>query len=448
MRQRRKVVGVAMPFCDKLISCALLITQNAEREILEDAAIAISGDRISDIGPASLLLPRWTPADRLDLGHALVMPGLVNAHTHAAMTFLRGLADDLPLLEWLQESVFPVEGRLTAEISRMGALLGYAEMIATGTTACVDMYIFEDAVFEAARMAGLRCMGGEAVFAFPSAACADHRAALDRTRELAARHAGEERIKVAVNPHSVYTTNPQILGECRELALELELPIHIHLAETKTETGNCIRDNGMRPIAWCDANGLFDARVIAAHLVDITAAEGAFLAAKGACGAHNPSSNMKLASGAAPVSVCLDAGLVLGLGTDGPASNNSLNMFTEMGRAALLQKLAQNDPSALSAGKTLDMATLGGAAVFGDPDLGSLETGKKADLVALDLSLPNMMPMHNPVSQVVYAAGGHECRLTMVGGEILYRDGKFSRFNLEDLREEARQLRDFASRQK
>lgn len=433
-----------MQKCDTLIRAGVVITQDEARRIISDGGIAILEGRIAAIGPWAEIQGGWSGAEFLDLQERLVMPGLINSHTHAAMTFLRGLADDLPLMTWLTETIFPVEARLTEEIVRLGSLLGYAEMLATGTTACVDMYIFEDAVLESAANSGIRCLGGEAVFQFPSAACADYRQALAKTAELAEKYAGHERINVAVNPHSIYTTTPDILAACRALALELDLPLHIHLAETEAETRECLAKHGMRPVRWCDQAGLFEARVIAAHLVDINDAEARLLAAKGATGCHNPSSNMKLASGAAPVWQQLEAGLKLGLGTDGPASNNQLNMFLEMGRAALLHKLTQADPAVMPAQTVLDMATLGGARVFANPSLGRLAPGSAADLIALDLNRPNMQPLYNPVSQAVYSASGHEVRLTMVAGEILYREGRFTRIDYPALLGEVEELRKFA----
>lgn len=432
--------------CDTLIRAGIIITQDEDRNIINDGGIAICGGKIAAVGPWQEIQPGWYGTDTLDLQARLVMPGLINGHTHAAMTFLRGLADDMPLMTWLTETIFPVEARLTREIVSLGSLLGYAEMLATGTTACVDMYIYEDAVLEAADVAGIRCLGGEAVFQFPSAACPDYRQALAKTAELAEKYVGHERINVAVNPHSIYTTSLEILAACRDMALDLALPLHIHLAETEAETRECLAGRGMRPVAWCERAGLFEARVIAAHLVDINAAEASLLAAKGATGCHNPSSNMKLASGAAPVWRQLQAGLKLGLGTDGPASNNQLNMFLEMGRAALLHKLAQADPAIMPAQTVLDMATLGGAHVLADPSLGRLAPGSAADLIALDLTRPNMQPLYNPVSQVVYAASGQEVTLTMVAGEIVYRDGGFTRIDYPALLKEVEQLREFALR--
>lgn len=435
-----------MQHCDTLFHAAQILTQNAERAVLDDAALAVRDGRIAAVGPMNELETRWEPDKRIDLPDMLLMPGLVNAHTHAAMTFLRGLADDMPLMEWLQRRVFPAEKALTPHIVRVGSLLGFAEMLRTGTTACIDMYIFEHAVFEAARLAGLRCLGGEAIFEFPSASCASAQAALDATRALADTWRDYPLLRVAVTPHSVYTTSEALLRECASLACELRLPLHLHLAETREETALCLARHNRRPTAHADACGLLRPGAVLAHAVDVTPDEIALLADRDVRIVHNPSSNMKLASGTAPLPAMLRAGLTAALGTDGAASNNQLNMFTEMGRTALLHKLANNDPTVAAAQAVLDMATLGGAAAFGTPLLGRLEPGACADFIALDLTCPNMRPMYNPVSHAVYAATGAEVRLTVVAGRILYQDGHFTAFDYAALCQEADAVRDFVVR--
>lgn len=337
-----------------------------------------------------------------------------------------------------------MEQGLTPDLVRLGSLLGFAEMLRTGTTSCVDMYIFEAAVLEAADKAGLRCLAGEGVFNFPSACCPDADAALARTREMAQRWAGHDRLHVAVMPHSVYTTTAAQLTACRELADELGLPLHIHLAETRQETALSLEQHGLRPVAHADRLGLLRPGTILAHVVDVDADEIALLARRGVSVVHNPSSNMKLASGVAPVPAMLDAGVRLALGSDGAASNNRLNMFTEMGRAALLHKAA-GDPETMPARTVLDMATRGGAAAMGG-DGGVLAVGRPADCIALDLSAPNMQPLFNAASHAVYAATGMEVALTMVAGEVLYRDGRFSRFDYPALCAEVREMRRFVLR--
>lgn len=435
-----------MQHCDTLFHAARIITQDAGRTVLDDAALAVRDGKIAAAGPVAELEARWTSDERIDLPNMLLMPGLVNAHTHAAMTFLRGLADDMPLMEWLQERIFPMERELTPHIVRTGSLMGFAEMLRTGCTACIDMYIFEQAVFEAAHTAGLRCLGGEVVFDFPSACCPDPRAALETTRALADAWKDDPLLRVAVCPHSVYTTSEKTLRDCARLAEELDLPLHVHLAETPAETAMSLKLHGRRPAAHADACGLLRPGAVVAHAVDVNEAELRLLAERGVRAAHNPSSNMKLASGAAPLPAMLRAGLTAALGTDGAASNNQLNMFTEMGRAALLHKLACADPTVATAREILDAATLGGAAAFGDSALGRLEAGAAADFIALDLDSPNLRPMYNPVSHVVYAATGAEVRLTVAAGRVLYRDGRFTTFDYPALLREIDDIRDFVLR--
>lgn len=433
-----------MQTCDTLLHAGVLLTQDDDRRVLENAALAIDGGRIVALGYSRDVTAAWQAREILDLSGMLVMPGLVNAHTHAAMTFLRGLADDMPLMDWLQQKIFPVEQGLTPDLVRLGSLLGFAEMLRTGTTSCVDMYIFEAAVMEAADKAGLRCLAGEGVFNFPSACCPDADAALACTREMAQRWAGHERLHVAVMPHSVYTTTAAQLTACRELADELGLPLHIHLAETRQETALSLEQHGLRPVAHADRLGLLRPGTILAHVVDVDADEIALLARRGVSVVHNPSSNMKLASGVAPVPAMLEAGVRLALGSDGAASNNRLNMFTEMGRAALLHKAA-GDPETMPARTVLDMATRGGTAAMGS-DGGVLAVGRPADCIALDLSAPNMQPLFNAASHAVYAATGMEVGLTMVAGEVLYRDGRFTRFDYPALCAEVREMRRFVLR--
>lgn len=379
-----------MDACDLLLHAGLLVTQDEQRRILENAGLAIRDGLIVAIGEIAAVRARWQAAETLDCSRMLVLPGLVNAHTHVAMTILRGLADDMPLIDWLTRRIFPVEAGLTPEEVRLGSLLGFAEMLRTGTTACLDMYIHEAQVLEAADLAGIRCLAGEGVFRFPSACCPDYRTALDLTLRLAERWQGHERVRPAVMPHSVYTTTPAMLRACRDLAVGLNLPLHIHLAESPAETAQCLEQHGKRPVAHAAACGLFDAPCTAAHVVDVSEEEIDLLARAGVTPVHNPSSNMKLASGIMPVRRLCEAGLDVALGTDGAASNNQLNMFAEMRQAALLHKAVSADPTALRAQEVLDMATLNGAHALHDARLGRLAVGHPADLAALDLDAPKV----------------------------------------------------------
>lgn len=424
--------------CDILLLASTCLTQDDSRTIIEDAAVAVGGGAVLAVGPRARVAPAWAPGRTIDLGEALLMPGLVNAHTHASMTLMRGLADDLPLMQWLTQHIFPVEQKLTPELVHLGALLGCAEMLRTGTTGFCDMYLMEEAVARAADQAGLRARVGEALFAFPSPAYRDLDQAVDVIRTLHDAYADHPRIGCIVMPHSVYTTTPELLQRARALAEELDLPLNVHLAESASETAQCLEQHGRRPVAHLHALGLLGPRTLAAHCVDLTDAEIALLADTGTRVAHNPESNMKLASGSCPAQRLLDAGITVGLGTDGPCSNNNLDMFGEMASAALLQKLLRLDPTALPARTVLDMATRLGAACLDWPDVGAIAPGMRADLTALDLTQPGLQPLYNPVSHAVYAASGSQVRLTMVEGRVLYHDGAWPELDYPALLAEVR----------
>jgi 5-methylthioadenosine/S-adenosylhomocysteine deaminase len=414
-----------MHTCDTLVRADWIVTQNDTRDVIQDGAVAIQGGVIAAVGPFADISANWSAQETIDLGPSLLLPGLVNAHTHAPMTLMRGLADDLPLMQWLTDHIFPVEQKLTPELVHLSALLGCCEMLRTGTTCFYDMYLMEEAVADAVRETGMRARIGEVIFSFPTPAYADENAAFDVVRRMHAASADTPRIRTAVMPHALYTTSPQLLTRAHELAQELDIPLHIHLAETETETAQSLEKFGKRPVAYLDSLGLLTPTTLAAHCVDLTDDEVATLARTGAHVAHNPESNMKLASGIARVRDMQAAGVSLGLGTDGACSNNNLDMFAEMASCAMLQKVATLDPTAAPAQQVLDMATRGGAACLQWEEIGSIAPGKAADLTALDLDQPGLMPIYNPISHAVYAAGGGDVRFTMVDGHVLYRDGAF-----------------------
>jgi 5-methylthioadenosine/S-adenosylhomocysteine deaminase len=426
--------------CDLLVTADILLTQDGERRIIEDAAVAIKDGRINVLGTRSELA-HMLAKEHLSLRRSLLMPGLVNAHTHVSMTLFRGLADDLPLMEWLTEHIFPREKHLTAEVVQLGALLGCAEMIRTGTTAFQDMYLIENAVAEAVNHSGLRCRMGEGIFAFPSPAYASIPEAYALVREQAACYKNHPRIRVAVMPHSVYTTTPEIMIACRDLARELGLPLHLHLAETAVEVQTCLDMHGKGPVEYCRELDLLSPYTTIAHGVVLTGEELDILASTGTCVAHNPRSNMKLASGVAPVPDMLARGMLPGLGTDGASSNNSLNMFAEMSACALLHKVHRLEATACPAQTVLDMATLGSAAALHWPELGRIEPGAPADLIALNLDSPNLQPLYSPVSHLVYAASGHELHMCMVDGKVLYKDGAYFSLDYPVLLSETQKLK-------
>jgi 5-methylthioadenosine/S-adenosylhomocysteine deaminase len=429
-----------MPRCDTLIRAAVCLTQNQDREVLFDAGIALAGGRVLLVGPYGETAAQVTAAELLDLSRCLVMPGLINAHTHATMTLFRGLADDLPLMEWLTRHIFPVEKHLTAELVHLGALLACAEMVRTGTTCFCDMYLLEREVARAVVESGMRAVLGEGLFTFPSPAYQDTEQAFDLVEELQALTEGEPRLRNALMPHAVYTTTPEILERSFALAEKYDSVWMIHLAETAHETAECVKATGKRPLRYLQELGLLSPRTLLAHGVDLNDEEIGLLASTGTKVAHNPESNMKLASGIAPVPAMLRSGVTVGLGTDGAASNNNLNMFTEMASAALLHKVAAMDPTALTAQAVLDMATVHGASCMQWPEIGRLVPGAGADLTALSLDEPNMVPLHNPVSQAIYAASGGEVTLTMVQGKVLYREGRFTTIDYPGLLEEMKKV--------
>ena len=416
---------------DTTLSCSTIITakyllHHALKPIVRDAAIAVKDNRVLAFGEEAQILQQYQAENRLTMGDVLLMPGLVNAHTHASMTLLRGVADDLPLLTWLTEHIFPREKKLDAASIALGAELACAEMTRFGVTAFADMYLAENAVFEAVESSGLRMLGGEAIFAFPSPGYATEDEAFALLHEQAARWKDHPRIRVAVMPHAVYTTTPGLLTRCRETADALGLPIHMHLAETQHETDECLKTHGKTPLRYCVDLGLVTERTTLAHGVIFDDEELDTLAANGACVAHCPRSNTKLASGIARIPAMLAKGIPVALGTDGAASSNNLNMFQEMALAALLHKVNSEDPTAVAAQTALAMATLNGAQALHWKGLGEITPDGPADIIAVDMTPPNMQPVHSPASNIVYAATGAEVRMTMVDGKVLYKDGEYT----------------------
>lgn len=425
--------------CDHLITADMAVVHGGTP--LENAAVAISDGQIRSVGPADELRTTYTANNLVELGPALLLPGLVNAHTHLPMTLLKGIADDMPLLEWLERHIWPVEGRLSGEQLEIGALIGCAEMIRTGTTAFLNGYLLEEYTGNAVDASGIRAVLGEGFFGFPSPMFPTAEDCWQATRELAARYANHERIRSAVTPHAVFTVKPQELAESHALAADMGIPWQIHLAESPEETANCLEKTGKRPVELLASLGILDSRCTLHHCVDITPDEVALIADAGARVSHNPASNLKLASGIAPVQAMLDAGITVGIGTDGSASNNQLNMFREMGLAALCGKVRERDASAVSAASALKMATSGSAACLHWPELGSLAPGRPADICALDLTQPNLLPMNDPISHCAYSASGHEVMLTMCDGKILFQDGRYTTLDMDLLRTEAESIR-------
>lgn len=428
---------------DLIVSGGTVLTMAGPN--IDSGAVAIDEDSIVAVGSVSEIESRYRARDRIDATGGAILPGLVNAHTHAPMALFRGIADDLALMDWLQNFIFPAEARnVDRDFVRWGTRLAAAEMIRTGTTTFADMYYFEADIAHETRAAGLRAVLGETLIDFPAPDNETWEDGIAYMRAFAREFEDDPLITPAIAPHSPYTVSREHLIEARRVADELGVPILIHLAETKEEVAQVLEAQGSTPTLYLDSIGFLRDDVIAAHTVHLTAEEIAILARRGVGSAHNPESNMMLASGIAPVVALLAAGVDVGIGTDGPAgSNNDLDMLSETASAARLQKVASGDPRALSARRVLEMATIGGARALGLADrIGTLETGKRADLIVVDLSEPGTQPVYSVESAIVYAASGDQVTSTVVNGRVLMRNRILLTLDEDEIVRMARQYRD------
>ena len=429
---------------DWIWSARFVITENPQHRVIENGAVAIRAGRIVGVGTKAEIDARFRAKRRLDRPDAILAPGLINTHTHAAMSLFRGIADDLKLEDWLEKYIFPAEARnVSPEFVRWGTRLGCLEMLLGGTTTFTDMYYFEDVVAEVAKEAGMRGVLGETIIGFPVADNQTPAAALAFTEKYLARFRGDPLVVAAVAPHALYTNSDETLRASRALADKYHAPLIIHLAETKKENDDSLAARHMTPTQVLDSLGVFSGRTIAAHCVWVNDRDMAILKARGVGVAHCPSSNMKLASGVAPVVRMLALDLAVGLGPDGPAgSNNDFNLFEEMDLAAKLQKVATMDPQALPASAALEMATIRGARALGlEKEIGSLEEGKRADLITVRLDRPNAVPLYDAVSQMVYALKAEDVRDVMVDGRMVVRDARILTLHARQILEKAAEYR-------
>jgi 5-methylthioadenosine/S-adenosylhomocysteine deaminase len=437
----------ATPNASLIIANGIVVTMDGERRVLNPGSVAIEGARIVAVDRPEAIAAKFTAAETIDATGKVVLPGLINTHTHAAMVMFRGLGDDLALMDWLQKYIFPAEAKtVSAEFVRVGTRLAALEMIRSGTTTYTDMYYFEEEVGRVTKQAGLRGVLGQTVIGFPVPDAKTPADALARAEAFINEFKNDDLIVPAVAPHSAYTLNAAVLGQSRDLAMKYKVPLLIHLAETKDEIRILQERNKERPVAFLDRIKFWGPTVVAAHGVWITPEEIAVLKKNDVGVSHNPESNMKLSSGVAPVPGYLAAGVKLGVGTDGAASNNDLDMFEAMRQAAFLQKLATGDPRVVGAQTALEMATRGGAAVLGQQDrLGSLEAGKLADVIVVGMDRARQTPMYDPVSHLVYATHGDDVEVTIVNGRVLMKAGKVQTLDearvLADARAAADQVR-------
>ncbi len=432
---------------DTLLTNAVILTMDGKLNQYDPGAIAIKGDSILAVGPEAEIKKEYSAKETIDCGSKVLMPGLINAHTHVPMTLLRGLADDLRLDVWLMGYMLPVEREFVSpDFVRLGTSLACAEQIRSGITTFNDMYYFEDHIAQATADAGLRAVCGQTVMKYPAPDAPAFEDSLAMAREFIQKWKGHSLIVPAVAPHAPYSTTPEILRATADLAKEFDVPLHIHISETAFEVQNMRNENGMPVVPYVKKQGVLEAKVIAAHCVHIDIGEMRTLQHVNAGVAHNPSSNLKLASGFAPVQKMLENGLNVGIGTDGPASNNDLDMFEEVRLAAFVAKASTNNPTVVPAATALLMATRMGAQALHIGHLtGSLEAGKRADLIVVDISPAHNSPRfrrnpNNAYAQLVYAAKSTDVTDVMVNGKWLMRDHKLLTLNEAELVKQAGEI--------
>ena len=424
---------------ETLVHARWIVPVDPADRVLEQHALAIAHGRIVAVLPSPEARARFAAVEEVSLPQHALIPGLVNTHTHAAMTLLRGLADDLPLMQWLQDHIWPTEHRwVSPDFVRDGSELAIAEMLRGGTTCFGDMYFFPEVTAQAAHQAGMRAVLGMIMFDFPSPWGSGPEEYLAKGLALRDQHKNDPLLSFVFAPHAPYTVSDTWLTKLRALADELDLPVHTHVHETAGEVSDSLDKHGKRPLARLKQLGLVSPGLLAAHMTQLTDAEIAEVAENGISVVHCPSSNLKLASGFCPVARLLKAGVNVAIGTDGAASNNSLDMLAEMKSAALLAKGVTGDPTAVPASTALRMATLNGAKALGlDKDLGSLSEGKWADLTAIDLDAPETQPVHDVISTLVYAAHREQVSDVWVAGRRLLQERRLTRLDQANLLQRA-----------
>jgi 5-methylthioadenosine/S-adenosylhomocysteine deaminase len=431
-----------------LVTGGTVVTMDGERRVIEDGAVAVQAGRVVAVGRRRDIERRYAAAEVIDARGRAVIPGLINGHTHVPMTLFRGIADDLDLNEWLTKFIFPAEAKnVTEDFVRAGTQLGLAEMIRGGTTTYCDMYYFEDAIADETARAGVRGVLGETVIDFPVADNKTWADAMRYAESYVSKWRNHPLVTPAIAPHAPYTVSDAHLREVRAFSDRTGAPVLIHVSETRKEVEDISKQKGARPVEYLAGLGFLSARTVAAHTVHINDKEIALLKDSGVGSVHNPESNMKLASGVAPVPQMLRAGVALGLGTDGAASNNDLSMWEAMDAAAKLHKLHSNDPRVVTAEEALMLATVGGArALHMEKEIGSLEVGKRADLVVVDLDGLHQTPRYSIYSHLVYATKSSDVRTVVVEGRVLMRDRRLLTLNEELIKTRARALRERISR--
>lgn len=430
---------------DLIIKNGTILVMDKSETLIKNGFVAVCGDSIAEVASSEKVV-EWEASKTIDAKGGIIMPGFVNTHTHAAMTCFRGLADDLPLMAWLNDHIFPAEAKLDHDMVYKGSMLACVEMIMSGTTTFCDMYLFEDAVAEAAAASGMRAVVGEVLYNFPSPCYGPLEKGFEYTENLILKWKSNPLITIAVEPHSPYLCSPDLLKTAFTLAKKHDSPLVIHLSETIHEVDQIREEHGKSPVEYLAEHGFLDKNLVAAHCVYLSQNDMDLLRSFDVKVAHNPVSNMKLASGIAPVPSMIAHGITVGLGTDGCASNNNLDMFREMDMCAKLHKVSTLDPTVMNAHQTLRMATSDGAKVLGlDSITGTLEKGKKADIIVIDTDAPHLCPIYNPYSHLAYSASGSDVSCTVINGKVLMEDRKLVSLDvkkiMDDVRGIARRIR-------
>jgi 5-methylthioadenosine/S-adenosylhomocysteine deaminase len=436
--------GRAAERVDFIIRGGTVVTMDGTSREIENGAVAIKAERIVAVGPSAEIAAKYTAARTINANGKVVMPGLINTHTHVPMVLFRGIADDLVLMQWLQKYIFPAEAKnVDEQFVRWGTRLGCLEMIQGGTTTYVDMYYFEDAIADETARAGMRAVLGETLLDFPAPDNKTWDAGIAYTEKFAGKWKGHTLITPAIAPHAPYTVSTDHLKQTHSLSQRMGIPLVTHIAEDQAEVKTIQERYGASSVAYLDRIGLLDERVIAAHMVWPTGDDIGTLAKRGVGVAHCPQSNMKLAAGAAPVPQMLKAGVAVGLGTDGAASNNDLNLWEEMDTAAKLHKLTSKDPTVINAREALEMGTIRGArAIHQDKEIGSLEAGKRADLIIVDMDSSHQIPVYNIYSQLVYATKASDVETVIINGRVVMDNRKVLTIDEHSVRVKANEYRD------
>src|SRR5271170_5645641 len=426
---------------DLLVAGGTVVTMDSGKRVIEDGAVAIRGDSIVAVGTRAEVESRYDGARKIDARGKIVMPGLINAHAHGAMSLFRGIADNLSLDDWLRKYIFPAEARnVTPDFVAWGTRLGILEMLQGGITDYADMYYFEDEVARVTKEAGMRGVLGETIIDFPAPDNKTPEAAFGYTQKYLDHWKNDPLIVAAVAPHSIYTCSEKTLQDSAALARKNNAPILIHIAEAPFELEQSRAKHGLTPVAYLGKIGVLGPDVLGAHCIWVDAADIATLAHYGVGCAHNPSSNMKTAAGVMPVIEMREAGVAVGLATDGAASDNNQDLFEEMDLATKLQKISRMDPRALPAQQVVEMATIEGArALHLEKQIGSLEPGKKADLIIVDVNAPHATPMYNVYSEIVFALKASDVRTVIIAGRVIMEERKMLTLNEEEILQRARE---------